>query len=1262
MKHLSRFARWTMVPASLAGAMLLLWRPGARGSLFSVAEAAAEEARQAFSSPAASTVAANGCMSCHTRTDAANGHESPAVRMTCVDCHGGNAAVALTPGTAPGSEAYEKTMKRAHVAPRHPSRWKSSANPVRSYTRLNQESLEFIRFMNPGDLRVAREACGTAKCHPREVAEVPKSMMTHGAMLWEAALYNNGAYPFKDAVFGEFYTKDGRPAMARTLPPPTPEETARKGVLPYLLPLPRWEISQPGNILRVFERGGVPFPETGNPGAVEENGRPDDKLSFRGFGTLLRTDPVFLGLQKTRLLDPTLNFLGTNDHPGEYRSSGCTACHMIYANDRDPTHSGPYARFGHLGMTGTVDPTIPRDERGHPIHHALTLRIPSSQCMVCHVHPGTNVVNAYYGTMWWDNETDGQWLYPAHDIHRSAREIDRIQQANPEAAALRGLWGDEKFLESVRDLNPKLQHTQFADFNGHGWIFRNVYWHDDKGNFLDKDGKIVDFSDPKKFEKALHLTDIHLDKGMQCVDCHFARDNHGDGKLYGETRAAVEIRCVDCHGGYDKPTTLVAADGTDLNSYPTAFGPRFQKRRGKVYQQSAVDPKLKWEIVQTVDTINPASEHYNERSRLAKTIQSDGTTWGAIPDDQTKLAHMTTKVSCAACHTSWVTSCFGCHLPLAADRKKPMLHNEGENTRNWTAYSFQTLRDDVFMLGHDSTVHGNDVTTMRSSCAVLVDSQNANRDWVYAQQQTISAGGLAGTAFSSFYSHTIRGGMQTKFCTDCHLSKANDNNAKMAQLLMLGTNFYNFIGRYCYVAEGRKGFDAVAVTEFDEPQAVYGSFLHKIAYPDEYRKFEARGRKLEAYHHRGHDIRSLQLRGEYLYTASGSDGLVVYDVANIHNKSFSQHIQTAPVSPLGQRLYVRTKDATAVASPSTMALDPTRQRFAQNEEPPVHPMYGYLYVTDRVEGLILVPAATLLDGDPTNNFLKREATFNPDGKLTGANNITIVGTYAYVTTDHGLEVVSLQNVPKRLRIVAEIGAPTLNAPHSVAVQFRYAFVCDKDGVKVLDVTNLAEPKPTGTVIRGLDAYNIYLARTYAYVAAGSKGLAIFDIQNPLEPKFEQVYNAGGTLNDTRDVKLGMTNNSLYAYVADGRNGLKVLEVMSPDITPGIYGFSPHPTPRLIATFRTRGPALAISKGLDRDRAVDESGNQLAVFGRRGARPFDLSEMYRMYLHGDVPWAVSDQPPSPAQAFRLPAKNAGKADLAKAAAPPATAQTPEEGGR
>ena len=55
-------------------------------------------------------------------------------------------------------------------------------------------------------------------------------------------------------------------------------------------------------------------------------------------------------------------------------------------------------------------------------------------------------------------------------------------------------------------------------------------------------------ADAKKFAKAVHLKDIHLEKGMHCVDCHFRQDAHGNGVLYNEPRAAIEIDCTDCHG------------------------------------------------------------------------------------------------------------------------------------------------------------------------------------------------------------------------------------------------------------------------------------------------------------------------------------------------------------------------------------------------------------------------------------------------------------------------------------------------------------------------------------------------------------------------------------------------------------------------------------------------------------------------------------------------------------------------------------------
>jgi hypothetical protein len=566
-----------------------------------------------------------------------------------------------------------------------------------------------------------------------------------------------------------------------------------------------------------------------------------------------------------------------------------------------------------------------------------------------------------------------------------------------------------------------------------------------------------------------------------------------------------------------------------------------------------------------------------------------------------------------------------------------MLHNEGLTTRNWTSYNFQVLRDDGYMLAVDGTVTGHRIAPARSSCAILVSSQNANREWLYNTQQTVSTEGFSGQAFSTFVPHTVRA-RETKTCTDCHVSAAGDNNAWMSMLLLQGTNFVNFMGRYVYVATGNKGFAAVVTAEHDEPEAVIGSDLQRMAYPDDFRKHVEQKRELvTAYRHDG-TVLDVQLRGEYAYAAMGAGGFRVFDVANIDNKGFSERVVTAPVSPVGQRLYVKTRYATAVATPTTLGVDPLRTQKPDNEEQKIHLMYGFLYVTDKYEGLVVVGnpdlkgknpgVGTLLDGNPQNNFISRGVTFNPGGVLNGARRITIAGTYAYILCDRGLVVVDLDN-PLVPRVTAEIGAPELADPQGVAVQFRYAFIADRQGLKTLDVTDLAHPRVvSGATVPIGDARNVIVSRTYAYVSAGKNGVALINVEQPEHPRLDQMFTADGQLNDVNDVKIGAVDASVFAYVADGRNGFRILQVVSPSDSTESYGFSPRPTPKLIATYRTAGPALVVSRGIDRDRAVDESGNQLAVFGRRGARPLNHAEAEKLYLRDGKVYTVTDTPQGP----------------------------------
>jgi hypothetical protein len=144
------------------------------------------------------------------------------------------------------------------------------------------------------------------------------------------------------------------------------------------------------------------------------------------------------------------------------------------------------------------------------------------------------------------------------------------------------------------------------------------------------------------------------------------------------------------------------------------------------------------------------------------------------------------------------------------------------------------------------------------------------------------------------------------------------------------------------------------------------------------------------------------------------------------------------------------------------------------------------------------------------------------------------------------------------------------------------------------------------------------------VAAGAEGLVIVNAERPETLKELTRFNAGGQLNDSHDVVVASTNASLFAYVADGAGGLKVIQLISPESQPKFYGFSPEPKPQLIAHYTTARPALSLSKGLDRDRAVDETGGQIAVIGRRGAKPLTQDEVRRLFLDANgAPWFTTD---------------------------------------
>ena len=110
--------------------------------------------------------------------------------------------------------------------------------------------------------------------------------------------------------------------------------------------------------------------------------------------------------------------------------------------------------------------------------------------------------------------------------------------------------------------------------------------------------------------------DVHHKKGMECIDCHTRNEIMGDGTSYAHYEDQVEISCQVCHS--ESPGT------TRKNNRLT----NVETENDKVILVGKVDDK--------VHPINPAKK-------------------GVCDFTPHK------RVSCEACHSTWVAQCYGCH-------------------------------------------------------------------------------------------------------------------------------------------------------------------------------------------------------------------------------------------------------------------------------------------------------------------------------------------------------------------------------------------------------------------------------------------------------------------------------------------------------------------------------------------------------------------------------------------------------------------------
>ena len=180
----------------------------------------------------------------------------------------------------------------------------------------------------------------------------------------------------------------------------------------------------------------------------------------------------------------------------------------------------------------------------------------------------------------WDYESDAPSMWPAEQnaIRPPEEEMRSVSDvpsrtATPKARRRAACGATSTSCATSTTSTRGASDTQFADYHGHGWNFRAILKRDREGNLLDAEGNDRRARRSREIRarkarasssrpainpgKAVHLMDIHAEKGMQCADCHFAQDSHGNGLIYGEVANAIEIGCKDCHGTADAYPTLL---------------------------------------------------------------------------------------------------------------------------------------------------------------------------------------------------------------------------------------------------------------------------------------------------------------------------------------------------------------------------------------------------------------------------------------------------------------------------------------------------------------------------------------------------------------------------------------------------------------------------------------------------------------------------------------------------------------------------------
>lgn len=705
------------------------------------------------------------CMLCHNGSleedysgpGIENPHAFPgADSIACTACHGGdgNGADELASHVPPPPEIGDRTFQATNARAYFNKLTLAGMDKFANYTVDGRvySALDYLQFVNPGDLRVTSQGRGCAQCHVNHAEEVSAGLLATEAGILAGARFQFGA----DNVVPENAGLH--------------EDTAADyGVRAVSNPAP--DLAVVGNVTRLVEY--PTYSVFGRAGGVWNNlaqfsaaAIADDQLADGRVVTGSPLAQLYHEQISFTCGDCHLGSAGANNRAGDFRSSGCSACHMPYSlGGRSGSNDPNVNKLEPLDPDDIDEPerAHARSHRIHGVNRTLSngVTVPAIDDITCAgCHQGSNRTVLQYWGIRLDQNADvvNNRQYPAN------------------AVARRGTHDDERLYDPVLGNNT---------FNGRN---ANQYL-----EFEDYDGDARDDTPP----------DIHHEKGLGCIDCHGSFDIHGGdtntagAEISSRMEQQVAIRCESCHGtvdAYAATQSGTAYDGTTkelaLDAKGNALRHVVKQSDGFFYLTSKLDGRVHL-VPQTRDAVVGGRTHpltgqplYSAKASYAMgRVDGDPSngsgpqqTAGATPG----FSH-SDSMDCAACHSAWTNTCMGCHLSGEYNTGNNFSNQTGERIvyKQRTAdFTYQSPL--FFQLG--VTARGR-ISTYSANTKVMYQWQDQagqlSRFFQFSDRK--SAGNNPGAALdpslshNAFMAHSIRGKVDAnnegpRYCNACHLT------------------------------------------------------------------------------------------------------------------------------------------------------------------------------------------------------------------------------------------------------------------------------------------------------------------------------------------------------------------------------------------------------------------------------------------------------------------------------------------------------------